>query len=197
MAHELSKHPFEVAIGIGSMGAHLLDKGVDDRTAPAGVLASDKHPVLMAKFGRPDRVLHAVVVEVDPAVLKTRLQLRPLVVGIMERLAQGASWGDSVAKDEVFGESGEVPVAAQRPSSSRPPSQFATGSALPLPRFEFVDFADLDEHPCADAGLVLLGLNELAPDVRQTADGLDPELRMLGHEGAIRAVAITLKVAAK
>jgi len=55
LAHELSKHPFEVAIGIGSVGAHLLDKGVDDRTAPAGVLASYEHPVLMAELGRADR----------------------------------------------------------------------------------------------------------------------------------------------
>jgi hypothetical protein len=53
----------------------------------------------------------------------------------------------------------------------------SSGPALPQPRFEFVDFADLDERPCADAGLVLSGLDKLAPDVRQTADGLDVETR--------------------
>jgi hypothetical protein len=29
------------------MAAHLFDEGVDDRTAPAGVLAADEHPVLV------------------------------------------------------------------------------------------------------------------------------------------------------
>lgn len=38
------------------MGANLLDKRMDDRAAPSGVLAAHKHPVLVAGLGRQDRV---------------------------------------------------------------------------------------------------------------------------------------------
>jgi hypothetical protein len=47
VVHQFFKHPLEVGEGVGTMAAHLFDEGVDDRTAPAGVLAADEHPVLV------------------------------------------------------------------------------------------------------------------------------------------------------
>jgi len=44
VVHELFKHPLEVSERVGSVAADLLDEGVDDRAAPAGVLAADEHP---------------------------------------------------------------------------------------------------------------------------------------------------------
>lgn len=48
--HELSEHPLEVGERVCSVAADLFDEGVDDRAAPAGVLAADEHPVLVAEL---------------------------------------------------------------------------------------------------------------------------------------------------
>jgi len=48
--HELFKHPLEVGEWVGTMHADLLYEGVDHRTAPPGVFATDEHPVLVAQF---------------------------------------------------------------------------------------------------------------------------------------------------
>ena len=48
LVHEFLEHPLEVGVGICATAADLLDKGVDDCTAPAGVFASDEHPVFVA-----------------------------------------------------------------------------------------------------------------------------------------------------
>jgi len=47
MVLQLFEDPLEVGEWIRSVAAHLLDEGVDNRTAPAGFLAADEHPVLM------------------------------------------------------------------------------------------------------------------------------------------------------
>jgi hypothetical protein len=52
MVHELFKHPLEVGEGIGTVAADLLDKGVDDSTALAGVFAADEHPVFVTELRR-------------------------------------------------------------------------------------------------------------------------------------------------
>jgi hypothetical protein len=46
----------------------LLDEGVEDCAAPAGVFAADEHPVLVPKFGGADGIFGEVVVELDLSV---------------------------------------------------------------------------------------------------------------------------------
>jgi hypothetical protein len=65
--HELFKDPLEVSERVGAVAADLFYEGVDDRAAPAGVLAVDEHPVLVPEFGGADDVFGEVVVEADDA----------------------------------------------------------------------------------------------------------------------------------
>lgn len=57
VAHQLVEDPLEPGEGIGSVTTELLDEGVDDGTAPTGVLTADEPPVLVTEFGGADRVL--------------------------------------------------------------------------------------------------------------------------------------------
>ena len=61
--HQLLEDPFEVGEGIEAVATDLFDKGVDDGTAPSGVIASDKEPVLGSNLGWADSVFGEVVVE--------------------------------------------------------------------------------------------------------------------------------------
>jgi hypothetical protein len=45
VVHELFKHPLKIGERVGLVAADLFDEGVDDRTAPAGVLTANQHPV--------------------------------------------------------------------------------------------------------------------------------------------------------
>ena len=111
--HEFFKHPLEVSVGICATASDLFNEGVDDGTSPAGVFADNKHPVLVSELGGTYRVFHGVVVNFELSVFKTRGELRPLVLSIMERLTQGALGGDAAAQDEVLGESNEMLVNAK------------------------------------------------------------------------------------
>lgn len=93
--HEFIENPFKVGVGIIPVAADLLDEGVDDGAAPAGVLAADKHPVLHSELGRTNRPFGEVIIELDLAVFKARLKVRPLVAGILQRFAQVALGQDS------------------------------------------------------------------------------------------------------
>lgn len=84
--HEFLKHPLEVGVGICATAPDLFNEGVDDGTAPAGVFAANKHPVLVSEFGGTDRVFHGVVVKFELSVFKTRGELRPFVLSIMEQI---------------------------------------------------------------------------------------------------------------
>lgn len=54
IVHELFKDPFKVGEGVHAMATDLPGEGVDDGTAPAGVLVSDKHPIFHPEFSGPD-----------------------------------------------------------------------------------------------------------------------------------------------
>lgn len=82
--HEFFKDPFEVGGGGELVTTDLLDEGIDDGAAPAGFLSSDKHPILCAEFGGPDRPFGVVVVQLDLAVEEAWLEVRPLVAGVAE-----------------------------------------------------------------------------------------------------------------
>ena len=129
--HEFFKHPLEVGVGICATASNLFNEGVDDGTAPAGVFAANKHPVLVSELGGTYRVFHGVVVKFELPIFKTRGELRPLVLSIMERLTQGALGGDAAAQDEVLGDSNEMLVNAKRPSSPCSFSEFWRCVALP------------------------------------------------------------------
>ena len=62
VAHQFFKHSLEVGKGIWPVAADLLDEGVEDRAAPAGVFAADEHPVLVPEFVGADGVFVEVVV---------------------------------------------------------------------------------------------------------------------------------------
>ena len=65
IVHQLFEDPLEVGEGIGSVAAHLLDEGVNDRTAPTGFLAADEHPVLVTQLGGPDGVFGQIMPRPD------------------------------------------------------------------------------------------------------------------------------------
>jgi len=68
--HELAEDSLEVGEGVLAVTADLLDEGVDHRTAPAGFLVADEHPVLGAELGGSDGVFGELVVELDLAVVE-------------------------------------------------------------------------------------------------------------------------------
>jgi hypothetical protein len=67
VVHELFKDPLEVSERIGAVAADLFYEGVDDRAAPACVLAADEHPVLVPELGWASGFFGEVVVEADDA----------------------------------------------------------------------------------------------------------------------------------
>ena len=64
------------------MGADLLNEGVDDGAAPAGVGSAYEHPVLMAEFGRSYGIFGEVVVYFNLPVFEAWLQVWPLLTGV-------------------------------------------------------------------------------------------------------------------
>ena len=86
--HEFLEDPLEVGKGIGSVATDLLDEGVDDRTAPAGVFAADEHPILVTEFGGTNGVFCQVVIKFDLPVHEASFQVRQLFGGIGERLSE-------------------------------------------------------------------------------------------------------------
>jgi hypothetical protein len=94
VVHQLLEDPLEVGVGIRSVAADLLDEGVDDGAAPAGVFAADEHPVLVAELSGVDGVFGEVVVELDLAVDEAGFEVRQLIGGVGEGVAELASGGD-------------------------------------------------------------------------------------------------------
>ena len=92
--HQLFEDPLEVGKGIRAVAADLLDESVNDCAAPAGVLAADKHPVLVAELTGADRVFGEVVVELDLAVHETGFEVWPWIGGVGQGIAQFASGRD-------------------------------------------------------------------------------------------------------
>jgi len=70
------------------VAAELLNEGVNDGAAPAGVLATDEHPVLVAELGGADGVFGEIVIKLDLAVEEAGLKMWPLLGGVVEGLAK-------------------------------------------------------------------------------------------------------------
>lgn len=108
VVHEFFKNPLEVGIRICASAADLLDpalRDVDDGAAPAGVFASDEHPVFVAEFGGANRVWVLVAqsapsIKVNMSLFKACGKLGPFRLGVVQRFAQGTPRGDAAAKDE-------------------------------------------------------------------------------------------------
>ena len=71
----LGENPAEVEERVGSVVANLLDDGMDDSTAPAGIGSANEHPVLVAKFGGANSIFGEVVLKLDFAVSEAGLQV--------------------------------------------------------------------------------------------------------------------------
>ena len=97
--HQFLKHPLEVGERIGTVAAHLLDEGIDDRAAPTGVLPADEHPILMPELRGTDRIFGTVVVEADLAVHKAGFEVGQLFDGVMESFVKGAAGCDAAEAD--------------------------------------------------------------------------------------------------
>lgn len=112
--HEFFEDPLEPGEGIDSVAADLLDEGVDDRAAPAGVLCADEHPVLVAEFGGTDGVFGEVVVELDLAVEEAGFEVGELFEGVIERLGEAVPWGEAAEADQPAREFAEAFVGLPR-----------------------------------------------------------------------------------
>lgn len=197
LVHEFVKYPLEVGIRICASAAHLFDEGVNHGTAPAGVFAADEHPVFRPKLGGAYRIFYGVIVKINVTVFKAYGELGPFGMGVVERFAQGTPRSDTAAKDEVFGDSNKMLVDALRPSPSCSFAQGCICVALSQPCFKAIDFPDLEQQPCSDAGLIFLGFDEFAADVGEAADGGDCQAGVFGNEGVVGAKSIALEVSAK
>ena len=80
--HQILEDPFEVGKGIRAVAADLLDEGVNDRTAPAGVLAADEHPVLVAELARADRIFDEIIIQLNLPVDEAGFEVWPWIGGV-------------------------------------------------------------------------------------------------------------------
>ena len=112
VVHEFFKHPLKVGKGIVAVAAHLLNEGEDDGTPPSRFFSTNKHPILRAQLRWTDGIFGEVIVPLDPAIFKAGFKVRPLVAGVLQRLAQGAFGQDTAVGFEMLEEFGEVVVYA-------------------------------------------------------------------------------------
>ena len=82
VVHELFEDPLEVGERVRSVAAHLLDEGVNDRAAPAGVLTADEHPILVTELGGADGVFGEIIVELDLAVHEAWFEVWQWIGGV-------------------------------------------------------------------------------------------------------------------
>ena len=86
------------------MAADLLDEGVDHRRAPAGVLAADEHPILMAELGGADCVFGEIIIELNMPVHQAGFEVWQLIGCLGQGIAQFASGCDVAEAGERTGE---------------------------------------------------------------------------------------------
>jgi hypothetical protein len=98
--HQLLEDPLEVGEWIRSVAADLLDECIDNCAAPAGMLAADEHPILVAELGRADGVFGEIIVELDLAVHEAGFEVRQLIGGVGQGIAQLASGRDPAEAGE-------------------------------------------------------------------------------------------------
>jgi len=195
ITHELVEDPLEPGEEILAVAAELLDEGVDDGAAPAGVLAADEHPILVAELGGTDGVFGEIVVELDLAVEETGFEMRPLLGGVGKGLAKRAFGRDAALVAQVGDEPADTVVV---PPGFQPAGALAIqrpGTLFAQPRLDLVDATDLMEDPGGDARVVIAGFVKLPPDVGEAGDGDDFQMGMAGDECLIGAQAVALQVA--
>lgn len=195
IAHQFVEDPLEVGERVLAVAADLLDEGVDHGAAPAGGLAANEHPVLRAQFQRTDRVFGAVVVDVDLAVGKAGLKVRPLAAGIAQRLTERAAGRDGAHLAEVNDELAEASVVFPGFKPACPLSVERAGPLVAQAGFDLIDPRDPMEDACGDARVVVAGSMKLAADVGEAGYGCDVEPGMALDEGGVCAQAVALKVA--
>jgi hypothetical protein len=80
----------QVGARLEAIGLRRFHQGVEHRTGLGTARAATEQPGLAPDGKRPDRVLGQVVVELEVAVLQERDQDRPLLAGVLDRLAEQA-----------------------------------------------------------------------------------------------------------
>lgn len=185
--HEFLEDPLEVGEGIGSVAPDLLDEGVDDRTAPAGVFAADEHPILVTELSGTDGVFCQIVIKFDLPVHKAGFQVRQLFGGIGERLSERTARKDLGLALEAGGEFEEVleGAAGFEPSLALPFER--PGALVSEPLFDLIDAADEQEDPRGDAWVVFAGVFKFSANVGEAGYGDDFQLGVALDEGLVGA----------
>src|SRR5262245_14031597 len=97
---QASEDVVEVSVGIDVPTTAALDDGVDDRTTLASSGFADEEPVFLSDGGWPDRILHEIIVNLDPAVPQVNVQSAPLAQGVINSLSEQALWQMKPARFE-------------------------------------------------------------------------------------------------
>ena len=158
------------------MTTHLLDHGVNYRTAPSGFVAADKHPVLGAQLRRTNGVFGVVVVELDLAVVEAGFEVWELVVGVVQRFPKLAFGKDTAFGPEMVNEFFEMTVVAMGLKPTLSLAFQGACSACSKLAFDTVNFSNLIEDPGGVSGVVVAGFGEFSPDVSEAAHGDDVEV---------------------
>ena len=84
---QILQDPLEVGEKIRAVTADLLDEGVNDCAAPAGALAADEHPILVAELGGADGVFGKIIVELNLPVDEAGSEVWQLIGGVGQGIA--------------------------------------------------------------------------------------------------------------
>jgi hypothetical protein len=140
----------EVVFRIESLRTAVGQEGVDQRVVFSGPEAAEEHPIFHAQLGGSDHVLDKVGVEFERSDFKADEELRPLVEGVGDGLADIAC-GEvrfAVREDEAVKFVGDGAAAGA-------PDEFAAGwrcRALPDLLFDEIDFLDQQKGWDGDFG---------------------------------------------
>lgn len=95
----------EIGEGIDAVQLACIDQAVDDGGALTSVVGTGEQPVLAAEGDTPERILGAVIVDLQAVILSIAGQRHPVAQGIAESLGEPpfggsfASWASSQARN--------------------------------------------------------------------------------------------------
>lgn len=78
------KDIFEIGIGIDAVCFATLQNGVDDGTAPSGILVTDEHPVFAPQGSGSDGIFDKVVIDLHLSLLNVDLKSYTLAQGVSD-----------------------------------------------------------------------------------------------------------------
>ena len=87
---QAGEEPVQVLMRVDAAAQAAAEQAVEDGTALSGSHIADEQVVLLSKGTGPYRILHAVVIDFDFAVLEEGLQSLPLAFGVEAGFGHGA-----------------------------------------------------------------------------------------------------------